>query len=73
VAELAVAAAVRAAGAGGEVRRSTLPAPGALRVRQRVRLVGAGRVDEKCDVRDSTAALVASAFHLAAVRLPEIP
>jgi Thioesterase-like superfamily len=50
-----------------------LPAPGPLRVRQRARLVGADRVDEECDVWDSTGALVASAFQLAAVRLPEIP
>jgi hypothetical protein len=50
-----------------------LPAPGPLRVRQRARLVGADQVDEECDVWDSTGALVASAFQLAAVRLPEIP
>jgi hypothetical protein len=50
-----------------------LPAPGPLRVRQRARLVGADRVDEECDVWDSTGTLVASAFQLAAVRLPEVP
>jgi hypothetical protein len=50
-----------------------LPAPGPLRVRQRARLVGADQVDEECDVWDSTGALVASAFQLAAVRLPEVP
>ena len=110
--ELATAAAVRAAGATGEVRRYTaeldgqwavgsklnggyllavlanaavdaagpghphpvaVTAPGPLQVRQWARLVGADRVDEECDVWDSTGALVASAFQLAAVRLPEIP
>ena len=50
-----------------------LPAPGPLRVRQRARLVAADRVDEECDVWDSTGALVAAASQLAAVRLPEIP
>jgi hypothetical protein len=47
-----------------------LPAPGPLRVRQRARLVAHDRVDEECDVWDSTGALVASARQLAAVRLP---
>jgi Thioesterase-like superfamily len=48
-----------------------LPAPGPLRVRQRARLVADGRVDEDCDVWDSTGALVGSATQLAALRLPE--
>ena len=47
-----------------------LPAPGPLRVRQRARLVAHGRVDEECDVWDSTGALVATGHQLAAVRLP---
>lgn len=47
-----------------------LPAPGPLRVRQWARLVAADRVDEACDVWDSTGALVASAHQLAAIRLP---
>lgn len=48
-----------------------LPAPGPLRVRQRARLVADGRVDEDCDVWDSTGALVGSATQLAALRLPD--
>ena len=47
-----------------------LPADGPLRVRQRARLVADGRVDEECDVWDSTGALVGSAHQLAALRLP---
>ena len=47
-----------------------LPADGPLRVRQRARLVAADRVDEECDVWDSTGALVGSAHQLAALRLP---
>jgi hypothetical protein len=47
-----------------------LPADGPLRVRQRARLVADGRVDEDCDVWDSTGALVGSAVQLAALRLP---
>ena len=49
----------------------SLPAAGTLRVQQRARLVAAGRVDEECDVWDSTGALVGSARQLAAVRIPE--
>lgn len=48
-----------------------LPADGPLRVRQRARLVAADRVDEECDVWDSTGALVGSAHQLAAIRLPQ--
>jgi acyl-coenzyme A thioesterase PaaI-like protein len=47
-----------------------VPVPGPLRVRQRARLVAAGRVDEECDVWDSAGALVATGHQLAAVRLP---
>jgi hypothetical protein len=50
-----------------------LPAPGPLLVRQRARMVAADRVDQECDVWDSTGALVGSAFQLAAVRLPAVP
>jgi acyl-coenzyme A thioesterase PaaI-like protein len=46
-----------------------VPAPGALRVRQRARLVAGGRVDEVCDVWDSRGRLVAQAMQLASVRL----
>jgi Thioesterase-like superfamily len=48
-----------------------LPADGPLRVRQRARLVADSRVDEDCQVWDSTGALVGSATQLAAVRLPQ--
>jgi len=50
-----------------------VPAPGPLRVRLKVRLVAAGRVDEECDVWDSTGALVATGRQLAGVRLPDAP
>jgi acyl-CoA thioesterase len=50
-----------------------VPAPGPLRVRLKVRLVTDGRVDEECDVWDSTGALVATSHQLAGVRLPEAP
>ena len=45
-----------------------VPAPGALRVRQRARLVEAGLVDEVCDVWDSRGRLVAQATQLASIR-----
>ena len=48
-----------------------VPAPGPLRVRLKARLVADGRMDEECDVVDSTGALVATARQLAGVRLPE--
>jgi len=48
-----------------------LPADGPLRVRQRARLVADSRVDEDCQVWDSTGALVGSATQLAALRLPQ--
>lgn len=50
-----------------------LPAPGPLLVQQRARLVTPDRVDEQCDVWDSTGALVGSASQLAAIRLPTVP
>lgn len=49
------------------------PAPGPLRVRLNVRQITDSRVDEVCDVWDSTGALVATAHQLAAVRLPDGP
>jgi hypothetical protein len=45
-----------------------VPAPGPLRVRTLARSVGAGAVDETCDLWDSTGRLVAVAHQLAAVR-----
>jgi hypothetical protein len=50
-----------------------LPAPGPLRVRQRARLVQGGRVDEACEVWDSTGRLVGQAVQLALVRLDARP
>jgi hypothetical protein len=47
-----------------------VPAPGALMVRQRARHVAGGRVDEECDVWDSTGRLVATGHQLAGVRHP---
>jgi hypothetical protein len=46
------------------------PAPGPLAVRQRSRHVAGGRVDEECDVWDSTGRLVATGHQLAGVRHP---
>jgi len=48
-----------------------VPAPGPLAVRQRVRHVSGGRVDEECDVWDSTGRLVATGHQLAGLRIPE--
>jgi hypothetical protein len=48
-----------------------VPAAGALRARLRARMVGADRVDEQCDVWDSSDHLVATGHQLAAIRLPE--
>lgn len=45
-----------------------VPAPGPVRVRTLARSVGAGAVDETCDLWDSTGRLVAVAHQLAAVR-----
>ncbi len=50
-----------------------VPAPGPLRARLRARLVTADRVDEECEVWDSTGQLVATGHQLAGVRLPERP
>jgi hypothetical protein len=47
-----------------------LPAPGALVVRTRTRLVEDSLVDETCDVWDSRGRLVATGHQLAAVRMP---
>jgi acyl-coenzyme A thioesterase PaaI-like protein len=47
-----------------------VPAPGPLVVRQCARLVAGGRVDEECDVWDSTGRLVATGHQLAGVRHP---
>jgi acyl-coenzyme A thioesterase PaaI-like protein len=47
-----------------------VPAPGPLLVRQRARHVTGGRVDEECDVWDSTGRLVATGHQLAGVRHP---
>jgi acyl-coenzyme A thioesterase PaaI-like protein len=47
-----------------------VPAPGPLVVRQRARHVTGGRVDEECDVWDSTGRLVATGHQLAGVRHP---
>ncbi len=44
------------------------PAPGPLRVSQRVQSVDGGRVDEVCEIWDSTNRLVAHATQLAAIR-----
>lgn len=48
-----------------------VPAPGALRVRQRARLVQGGWVDERCEVWDSADRLVGQATQLASLRVPE--
>lgn len=47
-----------------------VPAPGPLAVRQRARHVAGGRVDEECDVWDSSGRLVATGRQLAGVRHP---
>ncbi|HZG93215.1 MAG TPA: thioesterase family protein [Mycobacteriales bacterium] len=50
-----------------------VPAPGALRVRQRARLVQGGLVDEVCEVWDSTGGLVATSTQLAGLRVSGEP
>ena len=50
-----------------------LPAPGPLRVRQRAQLVQGSRVDEVCEVWDSSGRLVGQATQLAGVRTPDTP
>jgi acyl-coenzyme A thioesterase PaaI-like protein len=47
-----------------------VPQPGPLLVRQRIRHVASGRVDEICDVWDSRGRLVATGQQLAAIRVP---
>jgi hypothetical protein len=49
------------------------PVPGPLQVRLKVRMITEGRVDEECDVWDSTGRLVATGHQLAALRLPAAP
>ena len=49
-----------------------LPMPGPVRIRQRVRHVAAGRVDEVCDIWDASGRRVASGHQLAGVRLPAV-
>jgi Thioesterase-like superfamily len=46
-----------------------LPAPGSLRVRQRVRVLSGSRVDQVCEIWDSRDRIVAQATQLAAVRM----
>lgn len=46
-----------------------LPAPGPVRILQKVNLIDAGRVDEVCYVWDSTGRLVAQGTQLAGIRL----
>lgn len=48
-----------------------LPAPGPLRITQRAQVAGAGRVDEVCELWDSTGALVGQATQLAAIRFDD--
>jgi hypothetical protein len=48
-----------------------VPAPGPLAIRQCVRHVAGGRVDEECDVWDSTGRLVATGHQLAGLRVAE--
>lgn len=47
------------------------PAPGPLRVRQYVQSVDHGRIDEVCELWDSSGRLVGQATQLAAIRIPE--
>jgi len=48
-----------------------VPSPGPLAIRQRVRHVAGDRVDEECDVWDSTGRLVATGHQLAGLRIPD--
>lgn len=48
-----------------------VPAPGPLRVRQIAHAIDDGRVDETCEVWDSTGRLVGQATQLAGIRVPE--
>ncbi len=47
------------------------PAPGPLRVRQHVQSVDHDRIDEVCELWDSTGRLVGQATQLAGIRIPE--
>ncbi|MBS1848734.1 MAG: thioesterase family protein [Actinobacteria bacterium] len=47
------------------------PAPGPLRITQSAHAIDDGRVDETCEVWDSTGRLVAQATQLAAIRVPD--
>ena len=47
------------------------PAPGPLRIRQTAHSVDDHRVDEECEIWDSTDRLVGQATQLAAIRIPE--
>lgn len=47
------------------------PAPGPLRIRQSAHSIDDGRVDETCEIWDSTNRLVGQATQLAGIRIPE--
>jgi hypothetical protein len=47
------------------------PAPGPLRIRQTAHSIDDHRVDEVCEIWDSTDRLVGQATQLAAIRIPE--
>lgn len=47
------------------------PAPGPLRIRQTAHSIDDGRVDEACEIWDSTGRLVGQATQLAAIRIPD--
>jgi len=47
------------------------PAPGPLRIRQTAHSIDGNRVDETCEIWDSTHRLVAQATQLAAIRIPD--
>jgi hypothetical protein len=47
------------------------PAPGRLRIRQRAHAVDDGRVDESCEIWDSSGRLVGQATQLAGIRIPD--
>ncbi len=49
------------------------PAPGPLRISQSANAIDDGRVDETCEVWDSTGRLVAQATQLAGIRIPDTP
>lgn len=47
------------------------PAPGPLRIRQTAHSIDGGRVDEACEIWDSSGRLVGQATQLAAIRIPD--